>query len=263
MHQPYPWAMPGRFALRLCRWGWACILMLAAMAPSAFAAEPVLRVGFFDLPPHGQLKDGKPSGHALAYFDRIARQMGVTPDYVQLPLARLLVSPDIDMVLYLGKTRERAQTLVFARKPWLVLQGAIAVRTGSPLRTVQSADDLVGLHMGAWNAGFRSQLMRDARLRVTPISGDDFLDRALKMVVHGHIDGFYNPEIHATQAGIQRLGLGAQLRVVRLPSTGDALYPAFTAAGAAKYRKRFEAAFDAVAQRGSYTAFMQQQYALR
>ena len=225
----------------------------------AWAADPVLRVGFFELPPHAQMRQSQATGLAIAYFDLVARQMGVTPEYVQLPLARLLVSPDIDMLLFVGKTPERAQSLVFANKPWLVLQGALAVRNDSRLRSIGSAEDLLDLHIGTWNGGFRSTLMRDPRLRVTPISGDDFLDRALTMVLRGHIDAFYNPEVYATQAGIQRLGLGTQLRVVNLPPSGDALYPAFTQAAAPRYLQRFEAAFEAVARRTTYPSFLQQQ----
>lgn len=266
MHVPAPTAMSRSMAQVLRRCGrvcgsvWAALLLYCA---PALAANPVLRVGFFELPPHAQMQQGRADGYAIAYFDLIAKQMGVTPEYVQLPLARLLISPDIDMVLFLGKSKERAQSLVFARKPWLALQGVVAVRTDSPLWSVRSADDLLGLHIGAWNAGFRSKLMRDPRLRLTSISGDDFLDRALKMVVRGHIDGFYNPEIQATQAGITRLGLDSQLRVVSLPATADALYPAFTPAGAPKYLQRFEEAFELVSRRTSYPAFLLQQRALR
>lgn len=262
MHIPVPSLSAQRMALALRRLGGALLAALCLSAP-ALAAEPVLRVGFFELPPHAQMRQNRADGYAIAYFDLIAKQMGVTPDYVQLPLARLLVSPDIDMVLFLGKSKERAQSLVFAHKPWLALQGALAVRSDSPLWNIRSADDLLGLHIGAWNAGFRSELMRDPRLRITSISGDDFLDRALKMVVRSHIDGFYNPEVHATQAGIQRLGLESQLRVVSLPATADALYPAFTPAGAPKYRQRFEEAFELVGRRTSYQAFLLQQRALR
>lgn len=250
----------GAAAVFLRRTVVACVVVFAALCRPlpALAAEPVLRVGFFELPPHAQMQQNQPSGYAIAYFNLIAQQMGVTPLYVQLPLARLLVSSDIDMVLFLGKTPERAQSLVFAHKPWMPLQGALAVRTDSPLHSIHSADDLRGLHIGAWNAGLRSELMRDPRLHITPISGEDFLDRALTMVARGHIDGFYNPEVFATQAGIQRLGLASQVRVVNLPPSTDALYPAFTAAAAPRYLQRFEAAFEAVERRIGYSAFLLQ-----
>ena len=61
------------------------------------------------------------------------------------------------------------------------------------------------------------------------------------------------------QKSIQRLGLGTQLRVVNLPPSGDALYPAFTQAAAPRYLQRFEAAFEAVARRTTYPSFLQQQ----
>ena len=252
-------ASPGPAATAFPRRSVLALLAALCLQPPALAADPVLRVGFFELPPHAQMRQNQASGYAIAYFDQIAQQMGVTPHYVQLPLARLLVSTDIDMVLFLGKTPERAQSLVFAKKPWLALQGALAVRSDSPLRSIRTAEDLRGLHIGAWNAGLRSGLMRDPRLHVTPISGDDFLDRALTMVARGHIDGFYNPEVYATQAGIQRLGLDSQLRVVNLPPSPDALYPAFTPAAAPQFLQRFETAFEAVGRRGSYPAFLQQQ----
>lgn len=229
---------------------------LLACGAGALAAVPTLTVGFFDLPPHAVTVNGQIRGAAIDYFQLIAKEMRVTPRFIKLPLARLLQDERVDVVLFLGKNRERERMLVFAQQPLLHMVGGIAVRNDSPLARVDISDDLLGLTIGVWDAGYRGRLMRDARLKLYPMPSDSLSERGPQMVVLKRLDAFYNPELRSLQDEVLRLGLESQIRVLTLPSGDDALYTAFSKAAAPKYRARFDRAYAAVQKRVRYDVFL-------
>ncbi len=235
---------------------WMCNDVWTQTPPAnGFAAQEegaAIKVGFFELLPHAAKKDGVCVGAAVNYFNLIAREMGVIPEFVQLPLASLLRIPSIDMILFMGKTPERQKGFVFSRRQLLRMRGGIAVRRDSPLESVKTAGDLIGLALGAWEVGYRSELMSDPRLHLHLIHGEMIVTRALQMVVGKRIDGFYDPDGSSLRHAIKNLQLEAEFRVVDLPLGSDYLYMAFTPAGTKKYYDQFEKAFTQVHSTLSY-----------
>ncbi|WP_410497624.1 substrate-binding periplasmic protein [Chitinibacter sp. S2-10] len=236
--------------LRICGWIGALLLSTAAFA------EETLRVGYFDLPPHAQFVQGQHSGAALAYFDLIAKQMGVNKViYTQLPLSRLLKDQKIDLILYLGKTPEREKQLRFSRQAWLKMQGTLTVKSAGAIQRIQSKDDLAGLSIGVWQDGYRSPLIMQSQAHLDLMAGDEVVRRSLQKVVLGRMDGFYSPEASSVQQEMRRLGLNEQLRVLNLPEPAVALCAAFRPA-AVQYLPRYEQALEKLSRTLPYSEFL-------
>lgn len=152
-----------------------CALLLAATTPQAVAES--LRVGYFDLPPHTEAEGALPgSGIAAAYFEQIAKRMDVTDiSYSKLPLPRLLYMlerGELDMTLLLAKDAERDRRFLYPQQALFSTSAALAVKTGNPLAAIHSAEDLLGLHIGVWQNGYRAPLLGDPRLHLQTLSGD-------------------------------------------------------------------------------------------
>lgn len=234
------------------------ILLLGAWCPSVWAAQPVLRVGYFDIPPHARAAgDSQHAGAAIAYFRLIAREMGVQPVFVHQPLARLLAGGDVDALLFVAKTPERAQRWHFASRPLFTVQGALLVRADSPLQRVQGSEDLLPLTIGVWSQGYRSPLLDDPRLKLAPMAGSQVVERNIEKLLRGWIQAYYSPDQTAMQVVLARKGLEQQLRLLPLPEEPRPLYTAFSAASAA-YLPVYEAALRKVQQRTPYPVFLQE-----
>lgn len=241
-----------------------CLLCGVQVLP---AWAEVLRVGYFDLPPHSRFSDeAQGQGVAEAYFEPIARRMSLDQvSYKRYPLPRLLLMLEhgaLDMALVLAKTAEREAQLVYPSRPLFVTTPVLALARQHPLQAIHSVEDLLPLRLGIWQDGFRSALLLDSRLRVHSLSGDRVVAQGLGMILAKRIDGFYHPDILAVDFEIQRAGLAAQLRLVKLPEQGVALYSAFSRQAAARYLASYEQALEHVQAEQSYAAFFQQ-YMLR
>ena len=232
------------------------LLLAASLVLPARAAETLV-IGYFDLPPHGSERDGKPAGWALDYLSRIAREMGVTPSWRPQPLARLLVDRQLDMVLYLVRTPERQRTLQFASQPLWWAQGVLVVAADSPVQAIRSSADLTGLRIGSVGGGYVSPLM--AGVLREEIGTRDFIGRSLRKVALGRIDAFYNPDDVAIRYALRADSMSS-LRLLTLPEAATGMYPAFTDRGR-RWLPAFERARQRVAARQSYAALVQQRMA--
>lgn len=235
-----------------------CFVLLLLLWPLLLAAQPpLLRVGYFYLPPHGYTEGGKPAGYALQYFERLAGLMGVQASYRQEPLSRLLQDRQLDMVLYLGRTAERRQLLQFASQPLFLMQGVLVVRQQSPYREIRVAGQLQEMRIGIWADGYLSPLLAGRRAQLDAMSGDDVLARSLQKLALGRIDAFYSPEPYSVREVLRQRGWQEQFRLLPLPEPPVGLYAAFTRRGSS-YLPRYEQAQAAVAREQSYVDYLQQ-----
>lgn len=233
--------------------------LLLLLWPLLLAAQqPVLRVGYFYLPPHGYLQDGEPAGYALQYFQRLAQLMGVQPSYRQEPLSRLLKDRQLDMVLYLAGSAERRRQLQFASRPLLLMRGVLVVRQQSSYREIRVAEQLQDMRIGIWADGYLSPLLASRRSQLDAMSGDDVLERSLQKLTLGRIDAFYSPEPYAVREVLRRRGWQEQFRLLPLPERPVGLYAAFTERGR-RHLPRYEQALDAAQREQSYADYLQLQ----
>ncbi|RLC02538.1 MAG: hypothetical protein DRI57_29975 [Deltaproteobacteria bacterium] len=160
-------------------------------------AEP-LRVRFFGNPPHvvSDHQDGA-KGPAVEYFRLIAKKMGITDVvFKELPMARLLSYLEkgkSDAAIILAKAPGRAGMFAYPKEPYFSIRSAIVVDHSNPLREIKSLDDLLPLRIAVYAKAYLSPIMRDKRLKITPLYEADVNDVAYGLLLHKRIDAFYSP----------------------------------------------------------------------
>ena len=234
-----------------------CCLLFSCALP--LQAEPALRVGYFELPPHTSAGQVAGEGLALQYFERISRQMGVTEvSTTSYPLTRLLYELEeqrLDMALFLGKTAERETRFIYAKTPLLVTAAVLALPQQHALQQIHSIEDLLPLRIGVWSRGYRSPLLRDPRLKLNELSSHNVVEQSLRMLLAGRFDAFYFPDQLAVRYQLQRSGQEARIRLLPLPEPGVALYSVFNQHSAAIYLQRYEQALGQVQAQQDYPSF--------
>jgi polar amino acid transport system substrate-binding protein len=239
----------------------AAILCLVLSSAPIVCAKP-LRVGYFKVAPHAMpAPQDKPVGIAVEYFKLIAREMQLAEiDFILLPLNRLLIELEnnrIDMALLLAKNDERAAKFVYPAQAFCVTKPSIAVRASSPLHKVTSIEDLLPLSFHETPKNYRAHTMRDERLQIEPLAGNNFTRRCYSMILAGRIDACYQPDHYPIQFEAAREEFASRIRILYLPDAPIGLYSTFSKAGAERYLKAYEAALRVVKQQQSYGAIFE------
>lgn len=243
-----------RAVLTACRYG-----LLALLLASAARAEPVLRVGYFDLPPHAQGAGPAEAGLAVRYFERIARQMGVHAEYRSLPLARLLLMlerNELDMALILARNPERAARFSYPARPLLLSHPVIVVRRDGGIRSVQQLRSEAHWQVGIYRGGYQSGLLGE--LAGTPIllAGEAVTERGMRMVQAGRLDAFFSPDDYAVAHVLRDRLLAQQLRVLAADLAPLPLYSVFSPRAAPRYQAAYEQALARVQAEQPYAALL-------
>ncbi|MEE4114472.1 MAG: transporter substrate-binding domain-containing protein, partial [Desulfobacteraceae bacterium] len=178
-------------------------LLVSIADPSHIFAKP-LRVGYFKVAPHAMPgPGGQPEGVAVEYFHLIAREMQLDEiEFIMLPLSRLLRDLEknrIDMGLLLARNAERVATFVYPEQAFCVTKPSIAVGASHPLQRVTSIEDLLPLSFHETPGNYHTAIMQDPRLRIEPLTGEDFPRRCYAMIVAGRIDACYQPDHYPIQ----------------------------------------------------------------
>lgn len=239
----------------------AIALSLLFASATIVCAKP-LRVGYFKVAPHAMPGPQEiPQGIAVEYFKLIAREMQLTEiDFILLPLNRLLVELDnnrIDMALLLARNDERAAKFVYPAEAFCVTKPSIAVRASNPLQKVTSIEDLLPLSFHETPENYRAHTMRDERLQIEPLNGDNFTRRCYGMIMAGRIDACYQPDHYPIQFEAVREEFASGIKILYLPDPPIGLYSVFSKAGAGRYLKAYEAALSVVKQQQSYGAIFE------
>jgi len=234
----------------------AIALSLMLASATIVCAKP-LRVGYFKVAPHAMPGPQEvPQGIAVEYFKLIAREMQLAEiDFILLPLNRLLVELDnnrIDMALLLARNDERAARFVYPAHAFCVTKPSIAVNTSNPLQKVTSIEDLLPLSFHETPKNYRTDIMRDPRLQIEPLAGDNFTRRCYGMILAGRIDACYQPDHYPIQFEAAREEFSSRIKILYLPDPPIGLYSVFSKAGAARYLKKYETALSIVKQQQSY-----------
>jgi len=214
-------------------------------------------VGYFKVAPHAMPgPQDKPVGVAVEYFKLIAREMALNDiDFILLPLNRLLIELEnnrIDMALLLAKNDERAGKFIYPTAAFCVTKPSIAVKASNPLQKVMSIEDLLPLFFHETPGNYRTHTMRDQRLQIEPLVGNDFTHRCYGMILAGRIDACYQPDHYPIQFEAVREKFASRIRILYLPDPAIGLYSVFSKASAGRYIKEYEAALAVVKRQQSY-----------
>lgn len=233
------------------------IVFSLLLASAAIVCAKPLRVGYFKVAPHAMPgPQDIPQGIAVEYFKLIAREMQLAEiDFILLPLNRLLVELDnnrIDMALLLARNDERAAKFVYPAQAFCVTKPSIAVRASNPLQKVTSIEDLLPLSFHETPKNYRAHTMRDERLKIEPLTGDNFTRRCYGMILAGRIDACYQPDHYPIQFEAAREEFASGIKILYLPDPPIGLYSVFSKTGATRYLKKYETALAAVKRQQSY-----------
>jgi polar amino acid transport system substrate-binding protein len=234
----------------------AICLLLSLGTEAPLRAQPI-RIGYFTVAPHAMPGPGDmPQGIAVEYFKRVAREMQLEEmEFILLPLGRLLQDLEnnrIDMALLLAKNDARAAKFVYPEHPFCVTKPSIAVSASNPLLRVTSVNDLLPLSFHETPANYRTTIMQDPRLKIEPLTGNDFTHRCYAMIVAGRIDACYQPDHYPIQFEALHKEFRPEVKILYLPDPPIGLYSVFSKIGAPHYLERYEKALAAVKQRCSY-----------
>ena len=147
------------------------ILFLILYSQSVFADD--IKVGFFSLTPHIQMKNGKAEGPLVKMIRGLFPDQNVT--FTELAIARLLKEleyGEIDIAASLGKNQERMKISLFPEQPFFNMRPVLVTKKANKLK-INSIEDILSLSILSHNKGFRSQFIRDARLKITGLSGEN------------------------------------------------------------------------------------------
>jgi len=244
-------------AKRVAAGGTLALCLLMFLGTEAVLQARPIRIGYFKVPPHAMPgPHGDPRGVAVEYFKLIAREMQVEEmDFILLPLGRLqldLTHNRIDMALLLAKNPERASKFVYPKQPFCLTKPSIAVDISNPLMRVVSIEDLLPLSFHETPSNYRTPIMQDPRLDITPLTGEDFTRRCYAMIMAGRIDACYQPDHYPIQFEALRKEFRSKVKILYLPDPAIGLYSVFSKASAPRYLERYEKALAAVKQHDSY-----------
>jgi ABC-type amino acid transport substrate-binding protein len=233
-------------------------VVLALLVTPIGALAESLTVGYFEAAPHvTHQADGSPAGPAIDLFKVVAAKMGIADvRFQRLPLARLLLqlkSGETDMALFISKTPKRELDFYYPPNPYYVAQPGLAVMASSQLLQIKSVQDMRSLKIGLMNNTALSGSMGQPGLNLDRISGDDFYERAFRMLVLGRLDAMYSPDSRVLLMVARTQGLQEKIRVLDLPDPADGVYYAFSHSASKVFSARYAKAMEAIVkERGNY-----------
>lgn len=219
-------------------------------------AEPEWRLfAMEDFAPYNYRENGRFQGIDIDILDTAAQRIGVSFAYVPLPWRRALlafVNGEGDGLFQLTPTEDRARTW---RMVGPLRQTVIVVVTRADgVHAPQSIADLRGLRVGVVRGFTYGESFDRAAFFTRESSLDE--QTSLRKLLLGRVDVAVIGRANARFI-IDRLGLGARLRVLPQPLFAEGRYIAFhrTAAGLAR-GARLQAALDAMQADGTTRAIL-------
>lgn len=218
------------------------------------AAQPALKIGYFDLPPHVFAADPA-SSPALRYFDQLAAVMQLQPEYLHAPLPRLLQMLEqnqLDAILLLAKNIERQQQFVYPKTPLLLTKPVLVVRADNTFSIATLQQD-PALQLGLWPGGHHSAFVKAIKGQQIPISGDQIDERGLNMLTQGRINAFFSPDQISIRYLLQKNDWEKQLKLLPVPDETVEIYTVFSKASAQDVLPAYEKALKTLQSKQPYS----------
>ena len=196
------------------------ILLSLLLVGGIVRAQEILRVGYWNIPPHVTgVVSNKPTGAAIGYFDEyIAPRLGITIawDTDITPPTRLmdqLRKGQKDAMIFLGKTKERTNYLHYP-DPYLEIPQTLAFLKDYPIKRIASVSDLYGLRVGFLVGGRLPDELHDDRIHYDLIAGERLFQRNIEKLLLGRIDAVYAPLTIALTNIVKQMELDDQVKLV-------------------------------------------------
>ncbi|WP_148713755.1 substrate-binding periplasmic protein [Chitinolyticbacter meiyuanensis] len=211
---------------------WLIPFFVCLLPPCLRAAElPRVPIASFSVVPYVMAEGGKVRGALVDFFDReLAPRMGVRfvwqPPVSTPRLERGLKDGSYAMVPLLAQTAARQQQLHFASKAYVRFQPVLAVRPDSPLRAIDSFNQLDGLLLGSIAGVPLPQPLQRAGLNWDDNPEVEAELGNLRKLGARRLDAAYFSNAHAP--GYYAARLRMQARVLPLPLPVQARYAVFS-----------------------------------
>ncbi|RVU35439.1 transporter substrate-binding domain-containing protein [Rheinheimera riviphila] len=229
------------------------LLLVLWLLPFACLAQPKLKIGYFDIPPHIFASKQTPSP-AIVYFDQIAKLMQRQPEYLHVPLPRLLQMLEqhqLDAILLLAKNSARQQMFVYPKWPMFTATPVLVVRADNPFSIATLQQDPT-LQLGLWPGGYHSEFVKTIKGQQVPISGDQIGERGLNMLVQGRINAFFSPDQLSVRYLLQKNGWETQLKMLPVPNETIEIYTVFSKKSAVELLPPYEKALQTLQETRPY-----------
>lgn len=180
------------------------VLVLAAIAisESAYTAPSeehklTLTIGVYSYPPMVNVTNGEISGTAIEDLGRIVKGAGYNVVYRDFPRARLIPAlkrNDIDLAFPVYTTSDQ-DTSVLSRELSLVEIPGLCFRKENFVPFLSTIKQWSQLKI-VYPAGMEpAPILKKYGQQLSPVFGDNVLERTIKMVASGRADAAYSPNI--------------------------------------------------------------------
>lgn len=223
------------------------------------AVTKTLTVGYFDFAPHAFPPDSEQPSAALAYFDKIAQEMGVKVEYKYYPLPHLVFLLDhqrLDTALFLAKTEARTKLFAYPSTPYFTTNSVFVVSSTSKLKAAQDIQQHSSLQLVVWEGGFHSPTLSESKNVLIPLSGNAVAARGIRLVVNGRFDAFFSPDRYVIEYEARATGKTDSIRILPIPDEDIDIYSVFSKESAELYLKRYEKALKKVTAEIDYDTFL-------
>jgi polar amino acid transport system substrate-binding protein len=220
----------------------------------AVYAQEILKIGYWNIPPHAtEAVDKQPKGAAIGYFEKyIAPQLGMTiawDENVTPPtrLMKQLREGQKDAMIFLGYTKDRTEYLRYP-DPYLDIPQTFAFARSHPINRITNVSDLHGLRVGFLVGGRLPEELSDDKIQYDLIAGERLFQRNVEKLLAGRIDAIYVPLTIALENILKQMEIGDQVKLVPIEFLDPVLiYTVFSrktvsAATIEKYNKALKAA---------------------
>lgn len=202
-----------------CLW-----MLLSLMIWAGSAAAEEITIGYFDLPPHAMIEDGKHTGALIDYWETyVAPAMGVTLNWRgPLPPVRLLNELEtgrLNVIALMAKNDERQKLFDFPEKPFFKMNSGLAVLRENPLSEIKSVEDLVHLKIGFFQKGIIPPAMQDSRITWEMLSTADWQTSNVQKLMAGRIDAVFNAESYSLSYVVHTMAYEDKIKVMIIPGT--------------------------------------------
>ncbi len=248
-----------------------CILLLSGsrtFAASASVAgqegKPILRVGYFQLPPHAYADpQGKATGAAVELLTKhIAPAMGVTVEMVgPIPLPRLkseATARTLDALL-LVHTPDYETRFSYPAQPFWSMAPALAVATTSTITDTAFPPSLSALTIGYVSNAWIHPSIPQSGARIDFATGINADQSNLHKLASGRINAVFSTDFCSLQCTILHSRFKEHVRPVHLPVAPEPIYTVFRKDMPRDIITRYENALQQTLRTTSYKA-MQERY---
>ncbi len=212
-------------------------ILMFAFAGSAIAGEKI-RMGYFMLQPHtyNEIQDGPAKGAGIAYFNKVAKEMGYEVEWVgPLPLPRLteyLRNGKVDGTIGFPKFSLFEKFLDYTGTPVYMAQPSLGISTSKSLSSIGKIGDIKDFRIGfiKSKSGKTTPLIDNNRSAITlrEFHGNKWMEQSIKMVNKGRLEALYDRQQYTMRYVAAQHKLADKIRILPMPAKPSPMFIAFS-----------------------------------